>query len=92
MKVKQNIYEDDKDNQLIYKNYNINYGNDNYNLSLNIMVNNINLIIKKINKTINFYYQAKLNSRLLSEKLKLNDIKYQKNDLLLLNYPKKQIV
>ena len=44
------------------------------------MVNNINLIIKKINKAINFYYQAKLNSRLLSEKL--NDIKYQKNDLL----------
>ena len=82
MKVKQNIYEDDKDNKLIYKNYNIIYGNDNYNLSLNIMVNNINLIIKKINKTINFYYQAKLNSRLLSEKLKLNDIKYQKNDLL----------
>ena len=82
MKVNQNIYEDDKDNQLIYKNYNINFGNDNYNLSLNIMVNNINLIIKKINKTINFYYQAKLNSRLLSEKLKLNDIKYQKNDLL----------
>ena len=82
MKVKQNIYEDDKDNKLIYKNYNIIYGNDNYNLSLNIMVNNINLIIKKINKTINFYYQAKLNSRLLSEKLKLNDIKYQKSDLL----------
>ena len=44
---------------LLYKNYNINFGNDNYNLSLNIMVNNINLIIKEINKTIDFYYQAK---------------------------------
>ena len=79
MKVKQNIYDDDKDNILIYKNYNynINYGNDNYNLSLNIMVNDINLIIKKINKKINFYYKTKLSSKLLSEKLKL-----QKNDLL----------
>ena len=82
MKVKKNIYDDDKDNSIIFKNYNINYGNENYNLSLNIMVNDINLIIKKINKTINFYYQAKLNSRLLSEKLKLEDIKYQNNDLL----------
>jgi len=82
MKVKKNIYDDDKDNSIIFKNYNINYGNENYNLSLNIMVNDINLIIKKINKTINFYYQAKLNSRLLSEKLKLDDIKYQNNDLL----------
>ncbi len=26
MKIKQNIYEDGKDNKLIYKNYNINYG------------------------------------------------------------------
>jgi len=82
MKVKKNIYDDDKDNSIIFKNYNINYGNENYNLSLNIMINNINLIIKKINKTINFYYQTKLNSRLLSEKLKLDDIKHQKNDLL----------
>ena len=49
MEIKQNIYDDDKDNILIYKNYYINYGNDNYNLSLNIMVNYINLIINKIN-------------------------------------------
>ena len=49
---------------------------------MNIMVNNINLIMKKINKSINFYYQTKLNSRLLSEKLKLDDIKYHNNDLL----------
>ena len=82
MKTKQNINDNDKDNSLIYKNYNINYENDNYNLSLNIMVNNINLILKKINKSINFYYKTKLNSRILSEKLKLNDIKYQNNDLL----------
>ena len=82
MKANQNIYGDDKDNNLIYKNYNINYENDNYNLSLNIMVNNINLILKKINKSINFYYQTKLNSRLLSEKFQLNDIKNQDNNLL----------
>ena len=82
MKVNQNIYGDDKDNNLIYKNYNINYENDNYNLSLNIMVNNIYLILKKINKSINFYYQTKINSRLLSEKFQLNDIKNQDNDLL----------
>ena len=82
MKVKQNIYDEAKDNNLIYKNYNIDFGNDNYNLSLNIMVNNINLILKKINKSISFYYQTKLCSKLLSEKLKLNDIKYQNNDLL----------
>jgi len=82
MKVKQNICDNDKDNKLIYKNYNINYGNEDYNLSLNIMVNNINLILKKINKSINFYYQTKLNSKLLNEKLKLNDIKDQNNDLL----------
>ena len=82
MKVNQNIYDGDKDNNLIYKNYNINYENDNYNLSLNFMVNNINLILKKINKSNNFYYQTKINSKLLSEKFQLNDIKYQDNDLL----------
>ena len=82
MKVNQNIYDGDKDNNLIYKNYNINYENDNYNLSLNFMVNNINLILKKINKSNNFYYQTKINSKLLSEKFRLNDIKYQDNDLL----------
>ena len=82
MKINQNIYDGDKDNNLIYKNYNINYENDNYNLSLNFMVNNINLILKKINKSNNFYYQTKINSKLLSEKFQLNDIKYQDNDLL----------
>ena len=75
--------EQNQNNNVIYKEYMIKNSNDNYNLKIEINEEDVSIILKKMNNSLDYFYKNKIKKSELLEQLKLDESYKLKNFLIL---------